>query len=721
MRGRTLWSQLLRIGMASAWRSSGGRLRQIALISAAAVMTATLMSCLMVLAVYDGWDRRESARGAELARNNNTPAIALYKWSGDAVGTVPHSVISIEPLSSSASPPPGLPRWPEPGEAFLSPELIREGVDEHITTRYGTLAGVIGKEGLASPGERLAYVRPKLDAHRGWFKIARFGSPHAQPVGDSLNRVPAGQFLGALALTLGGTALVLLVIAVRTGSVARDRRTHLLAALGGNRWHRALVNVGEALPPTILGTALGVLPYLVMMTVTTRLPISGFVLDPADLRVWAWSVPLAALIACAVVFLAVVMLHRISLDGRTTRPRTFAARVPVWRLMAGLAGLTLVVITPYLPKVMSFLGYIGGTALLWGMLPSAAGVVVRWSGARLAEFGLRTGQGAALVAGRWAQARPGVVVRLVAVVVIGLGVITQAQVWTSRLGDTGQNAKRLEQQLHDSVMMVAAPSMTSAQISVFRGLLPKTSSLMAVRTSGDPERPPELHASCPVFRQIGLTCPVLTSNLSEGDVRAQILAGTVGYMTGEVSLREGDVLRSERPVDQLVVVSPLGSDGLDWKVKAAANRAFGMARVDRPFDGFLLGADRLATMAAWVRLLTVLTLAILLVAVALSSAAEFLVFTVAVAPLTVLSERKRLPLGIAMVNLTLPTMLAVVIGVVVAAWQGKFFVAMSRSGTFSWEILGASAVAATVLAVVIGLAGGVGALRAARHWRPTAD
>ncbi|MFC0865042.1 hypothetical protein ACFHYQ_22370 [Sphaerimonospora cavernae] len=691
-------------------------------MTGAAIMTASLLFCLMVVAVYSGWDQREAARGAEPVKNKKDPAIVLYSEGGDAVGTVPHSVIYVEPLSPSAPPPPGLPRWPRPGEAFLSPELIRAGQAEKITGRYGTFGGTIGSEGLASPGERLAYVRPIVDHHREWLRIARIGSSKAMPIGDSLNRVPIGQFLSTLAITLGGAALVLLVVAARVGSATRDRRTQLLAALGGTGWHRTLVTVGEALPAVILGTVLGALPYLAMMTVTTRLPISGFVVSPSDLRTWSWAVPLMMSAACLIALLVVASLHRIRLDGRTTRPRTFAVEVPRWRLVAGLAGLFLVIVTPYLPKVAGFLSYIGGTALLWGMLPSAAGVAVRWMGERVARFGLRGGRGVALVAGRWAHARPGVVVRLVAVIVIGLGVITQAQVWTSRLGDAGQNAEFLQQRLGDSVLLVTAPSLTPEKIRSFRDKLPSESELFAFYRPEDPTKPTVVRTDCAAIREIGLSCDEPPMQLSNGDLRARVLDGSIGLGSSATTLRQGDIYRGTASTDGLAIISPLRTEAAPlWQVKIAAHQAFGRAHVERPFDAWLLGADRLVSMADWIRLLTVLILAILLITVVFSSAAEFLVFTASVAPLAVLTEQRRFLMRIALWNLTLPALLAVVIGVAVAAWQGNFFIAISGSGTFSWDITAAGTAAAVVLAVGLGLAGGIGAVRAADRWRPAAD
>ncbi|WP_271220067.1 hypothetical protein [Streptosporangium carneum] len=581
-------------------------------------------------------------------------------------------------------------------------------------------AGIIQDDGLANSAERLAYVRPKVDDRRDWFGVTRIGSARSALMGDSRNRVPIGQFIATISITLGGAAMVLLIIAARCGSTVRDRRTRLLTALGGGYRHRALVNLGEALIPSSVGTVLGCVPYFVMTIWNVRLPITGFTTNSADLRSWAWAAPTAAVSAFALALLVVVTIHRDTGSTQGTQPRTFEGAIPRWRSVVGAIGLIAIVVTPYLSKVMSFLAYVGGTALLWGMLPSTAGLVIRRLGTSLANFGVRTGRSDTLIAGRWAHARPGVVVRLVSVVVIGLGVITQAQVWSSRLGESGQNAQRAHQELRDSVLIVVPQSMTPLRVDRFTGLLPKEAELLMVNTPDTPEGTTEIRGSCSTVRKLNLKCSPGPLAQDKGDVRARFLNQYVSYV-GKTELREGSVLAAAKTSDRIAVILPLGSDGFSGQVKQAAYQSFGMAFVERPYDSWLLGTDNLATMATWVRLFTVLMMGILLLAVVTSSAGEFLTFTTAVAPLAVLTERRRFVMGIALWNLSAPTVIAVGFGTAVAAWQGTFFIAMTSAGTFSWTLLGTSALVALGLAGVIGLAGGLGAVQATAQWRPAAD
>jgi hypothetical protein len=215
-------------------------------------------------------------------------------------------------------------------------------------------------------------------------------------------------------------------------------------------------------------------------------------------------------------------------------------------------------------------------------------------------------------------------------------------------------------------------------------------------------------------------CGGSSVSLRNGDVRAQALTGLFQRSEDDVRVR----LTGERTrwpqVQQLVVVSPAGTSGLSTRVNEEAHRAFALAEVERPGDSWVRGANRLAVISSWVVFLVAIVLGVLLLAMGLSSAAEFMRFTAALAPLTVLTERRRFMFGVAVWNLMLPCLCVVAAGAAIAAWQGTFFVAMSRSGEVSWSLL-AGVVVAAVLSLAIGVGGGVNAVRVAARWRPVAD
>jgi energy-coupling factor transporter ATP-binding protein EcfA2 len=88
---------------------------------------------------------------------------ALARWTerDDTAGERRLPAVFVSPLRPDAPPAPGLPRWPAPGEAFLSPAMA--AADPALTPRYGTWAGLVGPAGLSDPGEWLVYLRPISD------------------------------------------------------------------------------------------------------------------------------------------------------------------------------------------------------------------------------------------------------------------------------------------------------------------------------------------------------------------------------------------------------------------------------------------------------------------------------------------------------------------------------------------------------------------------------
>ncbi|MFI2264484.1 hypothetical protein [Streptomyces tubercidicus] len=150
---------MLRIGRAAGRTAEGGRARFWALLAATAVVAVTLCSLVATAATWEGREQRGAARVPTLADHGHQAA-ALWSRYWDSCQGRQFTVVVIAPLTKDAPLPPGVARWPAPGEVFLSPALAEGPASEDFTHRYGTSVGTVSAEGLASPGERLAYVRP---------------------------------------------------------------------------------------------------------------------------------------------------------------------------------------------------------------------------------------------------------------------------------------------------------------------------------------------------------------------------------------------------------------------------------------------------------------------------------------------------------------------------------------------------------------------------------
>ncbi|MBQ0986053.1 permease [Streptomyces sp. F63] len=708
---------MIRIGFAAGRGGPGDRLRFWALFAAAAALAVVALAAVTAAATYDGREARNQARGP-LITERPQEAVALWREAFDAVGEVPHTVVYLHPLSPGAEPPPGLSRWPAPGEVMLSPELLREGEQEGIAGRYGRHAGTIGAAGLVSPSERLAYVAPARAPGAGeredWRQVRGFGQ--AYPMGEVLHERPLSHVLLTLGALTGVPALALLVVAARVGSRTRDRRSSLLQALGGTWRHRALVNLGEAALPAAAGTVSAVLPMLAILPADVRIPPTGYLLDSGDLRA-AWPMALAALLlSFAVTLGVVVLLHRVERDGTATRPRSFSSRIPRWRLAGCGAGAVVVALSQYLRGTPGLVAFITGTVAMWALLPSVAAVAARRLGGALAERGFRTGRPGQLIGGRWTVAHPGVVVRLALAMVIGIGLVCQLQVWNSRLGEKAAAARASEARVGDTVLSVRSRDITPTVVDELSHALPVGSHVLVLTTDAD-QRGALLQGSCRALRSLGLGCPAAPEQAGGDDPRVT-----------EIRLWHGPALRAQvapsalrldRLHSSLIVTSE--GPGRRAEVERAAYALVPAVNVETPVETWLVGAAGKARLNNWLLLFGSLGLGLLLLAGSLSAAAEFTRVRHVLAPLAVLTGSHAIHRSVAWWHLTVPLLVSAAVAATVSAWHSVFFIAVVQEGSFSWGMLAAATGGCALLAAVVGVLGGRTAIHAAQQWRPAAD
>ncbi|MFE4333567.1 permease [Streptomyces sp. NPDC056831] len=719
-RGGRLWWQLIRIGAAAGRGTPGDRLRFWSLLAAAVAVALVILGATAALATYDGREARNQARGP-LLTDRQRDAVALWREAFDTAGEIQHTVIYLQPLKPDAPPPPGLSHWPAPGEAVLSPELVRAGKPERITSRYGHYAGTIAKEGLVSPSERFAYVRPAHAPDPGkndsWWYVKGFGQSY--PMGETLNSRPVSHVLLALGGLTGVPAIALLVVASRVGSRTRDRRSSLLQALGGTWLHRAVVNIGEATLPVAAGTALAILPALAAMTTDVRIPPTGYLLDSDDLRS-AWGMMAIALVlSFAITLGVVVLLHRVERNGAATRPRSFSTRIPRWRTIGCGVGVSVVAFSQYLSGAPGLFAFVGGTVAMWALLPSVAAVASRRLGNRIAARGFRTGSPGQLIGGRWTAAHPGVVVRLSLAMVIGLGLVGQLQVWNSRLGDKAAAARASEARVGDTVLGVRGADLTSSGVEELSRSLPTGSHLLVMKV-GPEQQTALLQGSCGALKSLGLACPVEPTELAGRAGHDKRVAEIRAWYGPDPRFQATPAApRFDGTQDSLVVVSP--APGARAKVKQAAYELVPAVTVETPGETWLVGAANKARLTNWVLLFGLLGLALLLLAGSLSAAAEFGTVRHALAPLSVLTGGLAVFRSVAKWHLTVPLLISACTATVITAWHSLFFISVVQEGYVSWGALAVGACGCAVLAVVVGVLAGRSATRAAQRWRPTAD
>ncbi|MFJ8843738.1 ABC transporter permease [Streptomyces cyaneofuscatus] len=715
------WLQLLRVGRAAGRGSTGGGIRFVSLLCAAFSLGLAAAVLVAGFAVYDGRELRGAARAPQYVSGpDSKDAAVLLRDAGDDVDDGQRSIVYMEPLDGTVVPPPGVAAWPAPGEVLLSPALRAELLAEGALDRYGSVAGTIGPQGLEVPGERLAYIRPPAGfMDRTSMTAAKgFGSAERSVYGDRASVPPLSAFVGLAATMVFFPALVLVVIAARSGAANRDRRMALLRALGAGARARALVNTGEAALPVAFGAALACAVIACALPADLTVPVVDFTLPSADLRRWAPALLAAAVVASVVALAVVLLLHR---TGRSTGPRPatrsrFTARPLVWLclvfLLVATRGADLVGSSATGPmwRLVYTVGVVGTLATL----PALVSVLVSAAGRGLVGWANRRGRPGALVAGRWAVTHPGVTARLVAAVVIAIGLITQIQLNASLLSDPMIVARAAHERVGDSVLTVTS-SAREEQNRAFVETLPSGTHALAMGSTD--EGGLLLEGDCGALRALGAPCGPGKGDPS--DARIRELAAWFGGGQS-VMLREGNPATAmEEEAEQLILVGTAPGDLPVAEVKRTAYRQLPAPQIMSIGGEWLGGAAQLAKPAAWTLLLGFVGVVLLAFAAAVNNLGEFLRFGRSLAPLSVLVGKPGIFYVSAGWTILLPLTVAGALGVVVSAWLSAPMT--TKGAVLTDSFLAALLILAGTLAVISWAWGARTAHHLADRWRPAAD
>ncbi|MEU5428779.1 hypothetical protein AB0H73_24765 [Streptomyces olivoreticuli] len=740
-----LQRQLWRMGRASARRDGGGgQVRGVALLLAAALLAVGLSAVVAVYASYDGIRSRAADRGLQYqeAFPGRKP-VALAIDGFDEVGGLQYSIVHLRPLSKEAPLPPGVDHWPAPGEAVLSPGLVRALKAEGSLDRYGRISGTIHDEGLASPGERFGYANPRDEQlnEKAALPVVGFGGPNASSSGDPLFIKDRGRLVTALYLILLPTG-VLAVVAARMGSAGRDKRTALVSALGGGWQDRTWLNLGESAFPVAAGAVLGALPgLLVAATGDVRLPWIGYWLSSADLRRWWWGPVLSGVASAVTLLLLVCLLHRTGNRVRTRSTRLAARSSQVIRWAAAASPL-LVFATVWGPAQLDpaqysdlrMKTYYAGVAAVLVTLPCAVAVAAGAIGGRLARSARRTGSPGALVAGRHAAAHPGVTARLVAGVGIAMVMIGQVQLAELQFGESARAARATAARVGTSVLILdIRPDRVSPQRmkSVLDRLPPGTVTLAVRQPDPRLDEPALLQGPCRALRAVGLPCtPDTTKAMSEGtDKRIVEAVRWTSPVAGRFEVKEGAVLPSVLPgattsgSGLFLLVAEDGGNLPEDRVRQLLRNELPVASasVGPPGASWLIGSNLSAAHGRWVVFLGVPGVLILALAVALANLAEFLRFSRMVAPLSVLTGKRKVYYSTAAWALLAPLLAAIATSLIAAVWLAVPQEKPAEGIELSGSMLTGTAAALGVLSVLTWWWGSRAAIRQSALWRPYGD
>ncbi|WP_326694618.1 ABC transporter permease [Streptomyces sp. NBC_01267] len=736
------------IGRTAGRRAEAGGVRFAGLLLAAVALALGLGSLVAVHGTYAAKEEQRLAR-TPVIDDKAAHAADATKWlvaSDTLEGQRRFSVVYLSPYRGNAPLPPGLQHWPEPGQAVLSPALRKAGAAEGIDDRYGTMAGTITAEGLDEPTERLAYVRPReaLSAAGPSDIVTGFGpraqgrpAPGAEPGSGREDDKPEWMFQSAILSMLVLPALLLLFVAVRTGAHARDRRTALVTALGGQRIDRALVAIGEAALPALTGISLGAAALGTALLTDLTIPYAHYIVSAAYLRrtgVWMAAAPVAALLLVLGAVVAADLAQRQANSG--TRPLgpshsrwlpRLAGLCPIMILLA-VRGPDLVGTDSIWRTLISWAG-IAGTILT---LPAAVAALTAAAGRLLTRAGQTRGLPGTLVAGRRTSTYPQATARLVTGIVVALIVLMQAVAWQGLFASQSTEAQHTLDRIGRTALSVGIRGRTdTADMQTFLQRLPNTQALLLEPPAQGPNstKPMTLYGDCDALASIRIECPKNAQRLGgvPQDPRLQELIRWTPHgallleirRTTDRELAKRAAASAEEST--LAVVSENGRTLSVPAVKKLSYKVFPRgARVGAPGEDQLTAGIPNRDQGRWSTLLGIIGIAVLTVTAGLSAMAEFLRQGRALAPLSVLTGGLRVFRTSAAWSVLAPLALAGLAGSVVAAGLAAPVNATGES-YITRELLWASVGVVFIIGILMWLWATTVAVRQARTWRPRGD
>ncbi|WP_306324386.1 ABC transporter permease [Streptomyces venezuelae] len=739
--------RLLTIGRVAGRRAEAGGVRFVALLLAAAVLSLGLGSLVGVHAVYAGKEERRTARtpvAPDGAPEHAADATTWLVGSDWLEGERRFSVVYIAPHKGDAPLPPGLDHWPAPGQAVLSPALREAGAGEDIDHRYGRLAGVIGEEGLDEPTEWLAYVRPRdgLKPDRFTAVVTGFGPADGQvtaslePGSGRLDEKPEWMFQAAVIGMLLLPAVALLVVAARTGAHTRDRRTALVAALGGRRLDRALIATGEAAPPAALGALVGGAAIATALLHDIRVPHTGYVLSSAHLRAHGWVAALVPVAVFLVVLGAVALADLAPRRGASgTRPHS-AARAGTWLpRLAVLCPLAIILavrgpdLFPQDSVARTLTSWVGIAATVL-TLPAAIGAVTARAGRLLAARGRAHGLPGTLVAGRRADAHPGGTARLVTGVTIALIVFMQAIAWQGLFGWQATEAQKTFDRVGRGIVTVGPRgSVSTTALTDFFARTRGTEAVVLVPPGIDASTSLVLYSDCGALTALHLPCPEKETRVDarRADPRLGELVRWVPHRDSTLLIRRADHRRMAElaaPADGGASLAVLRPDGKALSVPALKRLSYEVfprgAAVRTPGENELIPGIPNRDQGRWSALLGTLGIVVLTLTAGLSAMAEFLRQGRALAPLSVLTGGLRVFRTSAAWLVLAPLALAGTAGTAIAAALASP-VSVDGESPITGGLLLSTTTVVLAVSVLLWLWSTQVAVHQARTWRPTGN
>ena len=342
------WTSDLRVGLRLAFAS--GRSNRLRLLMSALGVALCVLVLFMVAAISPSMTAR-SARLDRIMPNQDGGSAAFRAVTIDLVWHGQHIAgIGVAPLVTDAPPPPGVDRFPNTGEVFLSPALaaaVRQDPTGLGALVPGNPGGTIDSTALPNSDDWVYYVGQPAASLSDYDGASSWG----EPAGYLRSLFDANPVL-MLILIVGSVIVIapmvlFLMLASRIGGPARDRRSANLRLIGASRRQIRRYAASEALAGGLIGVGAALLAFFGFRQFVPGL--LGVSLTSADIRISVVNVVIIV-VAVPIILLGIalfgnrhVVIEPLSVTRRASqRPRLW------WRMAycAAAVGIALLVGSP---------------------------------------------------------------------------------------------------------------------------------------------------------------------------------------------------------------------------------------------------------------------------------------------------------------------------------------------------------------------------------------
>ena len=320
-------------------------------LAAVAVSTTLLMFVVAVNFAFAARAEREAWRNPVPAEGEPVAVQAVHV---EFAAGRPITVVDVAALTPNAPAPPGLSRFPAPGEAWMSPALARlvgELPADRLADRFPRPAGELGEEALIHPDELVAVVGRAPDDPA--VRVSDDPAARVSEAPRSHTVIPATRIAGFTGeeteqstgyrmLAAISTVLMVVPLLVFGGAAARltvarrDQRLAALRLVGATPGQVVGMTVAEAMIVAVIGAVVGVVLYGLAAPLLAGIPIAGGEWFVADL--WPGVLPTAGVLLAvpllvgvsAVVGLRRVVVSPLGVARRETPPGLRFIRVVVF-------------------------------------------------------------------------------------------------------------------------------------------------------------------------------------------------------------------------------------------------------------------------------------------------------------------------------------------------------------------------------------------------------